>query len=538
MSGALLSAIGNFNPPAAVVVPSMTIGTKTITYSVGKIFDYYDSIVTSPGSDANITVTQNMTCTVQLTSAGGSTNLAGTAGGGGQALTFSFTFKTGTTYVLRLGAVANENSSTNGGGYSGLFISSVSSTNAIAVVGGGGGGGWRTDAAAFGLGQGGVAGSVGPTAVTNGIGFAGATAAGTGGGGGGSGSAAGAGGAAPGGPSGTAGSGPLSSSGGGGATSGVYVGGGGGGGYYSGGGGGANSGTPAAGGGGGGGSFLYTGSADPTKTATYSSSRGGSYVTGSFSSTDASGRPFMGRAGASGSGSAGTTVYLQWWTTLSSWLRPIPGGAATVTSVPTSYECALGADVPAGVGTTAISLVYKVVTTAIANAGATTIPVGDCRRLTANTYQFEVAVASPYVLTATGASTAGITVSALAAAIPSGTTLYLYPVSSTTATTAGAICGSGVSGYSFSNAGQSPVRIDEPGGTYIYGFAPQGTTTNFTGGTTTPVTMNLAQAIYPSATLTKGSAVRIPKASGEFGLSVGASGMRGAAPGAVRITMN
>lgn len=147
--------------------PIMTLGTRTITYSSGKIFDYVDPVIgaSTAGTAVDLTVDKPITCNVQLIAgAGASTTAAqgGTAGGG----VVTITFQPGTTYKVIIGtsgkrggsgATLNNQtgglpgggyydsasasaSTTGGGGYSGIFTSSVSQANALVVVSGGGGG--------------------------------------------------------------------------------------------------------------------------------------------------------------------------------------------------------------------------------------------------------------------------------------------------------------------------------------------------------------------------------------------------------------
>ena len=152
---------------SAPIPPIMTIGSRTISYSSGKIFDYVDPVIgaATAGTAVDLTVDKPISCSIQLIAGPGSTNTGtqgGTAGGG----VVTFTFQPGVTYKVMIGASGKRSASgqttygqmagvpggglgsggsfhsgaIGGGGYSGIFTSSVSIANALVVLGGGGGG--------------------------------------------------------------------------------------------------------------------------------------------------------------------------------------------------------------------------------------------------------------------------------------------------------------------------------------------------------------------------------------------------------------
>jgi hypothetical protein len=529
-SGTLKMANFYGAPQAAA---SMTIGAQTITYSAGKVFEYYDSVVSS-ATDVNITVNQDRACTVVMCGSGGSSTQSTSTGGSSMMLTFTFTFKAGVTYVLRLGTPGGQGaggssapspSSGVGGGYSALYLTSASSTNVIAVVGGGGGGASGANASG---GHGNVT-PAGGTAVTNGLawaggdgsyssdisskGFGGGTAAG--GAGGGSPTPAtwkgGTGGAYTGG----AGSGLVSPS---------YAGGGGGSGYYGGGGGGYSN-VPTIGGGGGGSTFLYTANDASGKTAALVSVAQ-NFATSFQQSTGRIG--FTGCGGTSGTNTG--TATLSFWANFGSWRTVYPGGSAAVVSW---WTVALAADYTAG--STSMSIAYKITTSASSLSTSSTLTFGaDARRLGGGTQSLEFTISgTTYTKQILSVSTVAITLTTtLGVAVPAGTVVYIYPVNSTTATTVGA---SGVT-TAFNTGGQSPFRLACPDGTWVYGFFL--TTANWSGGTTTALSTNLTSALYPYTTIPKGSEIqRCAASASDSALSYGKSGMAGATVGVIRITM-
>lgn len=174
---------------SAPIPPIMTIGSRTISYSSGKIFDYVDPVIgaATAGTAVDLTVDKPISCSIQLIAGPGSTNsgaVGGTAGGG----VVTFTFQPGVTYKVMigtsgkrsvgglttygqqagvpgggLGTIAGFHSAAvGGGGYSGIFTSSVSVANALVVVAGGGGG--STTAGGYG----GIGGPASQTPITQG----------------------------------------------------------------------------------------------------------------------------------------------------------------------------------------------------------------------------------------------------------------------------------------------------------------------------------------------------------------------------------
>ena len=72
---------------SAPIPPIMTIGSRTISYSSGKIFDYVDPVIgaATAGTAVDLTVDKPISCSIQLIAGPGSTNTGtqgGTAGGG------------------------------------------------------------------------------------------------------------------------------------------------------------------------------------------------------------------------------------------------------------------------------------------------------------------------------------------------------------------------------------------------------------------------------------------------------------------------
>lgn len=519
---------------ATTAPASMTIGAKTVTYTAGKTFEYYDSVVTSPASDVNITVTQDRACTISLCGAGGESmgsSGSGGVGGGSQTLTFSFTFKAGVTYVLRLGAVKGGGSANGvagwGGGYSALYLGSASTSNIIAIVGGGGGGGLFS-AGTYTTGTGGGSGFTGPTSVTNGIAWTGAGA--------GAFLAANRGGGAQINAGGTAGTGTANgtaggaySAGSGSAASGNFYGGGGGDGFYGGGGGGASAGSNSAGGGGGAASFLYTAADSSGKTAVYSSSLTGSGGTNFSSSTSRIG--FTGRGGVSGN-NTNSGARLQYWGSFGFWWRPYPGGSG---SAAMTYDCVLQQDVVPGAQS--ISLAFRVVTSASSLASSSTLTFGqNLSRLsgTGSSTGLEFTIGGTTytkIVSTVTTSTFNLTTT-LGVAVPAGQEIYIYPIKSTTSTQSGAMNVT----TAFPTSSFSCWRIAEPSGTYVYGWFPAAA--GFTGGGTAPLIATLATPIYPTQTIPKGSIVqRSSNNNADTGTSYTQSTMQGACPGVIRITM-
>ena len=161
-SGMTISGGMTFESPPP---PIMTLGTRTITYSSGKIFDYVDPVIgaSTAGSAVDLTVDKPITCSIQLIAGAGAssgTAVGGTAGGG----QVNFTFQPGVTYKVMIGTSGKRGGATlnyqvgglpgpggyynsgtgsglttGGGGYSGIFTSSVDRLNSLVVVAGGGG---------------------------------------------------------------------------------------------------------------------------------------------------------------------------------------------------------------------------------------------------------------------------------------------------------------------------------------------------------------------------------------------------------------
>lgn len=529
-SGTLKMANFYGAPQAAA---SMTIGAKTITYSAGKTFDYYDSVVSS-ATDVNITVNQDRACTVTMCGSGGSSTQGTSVGGASMNLTFTFTFKAGVTYVLRLGTPGGQGaggssapapSSGVGGGYSALYLTSASSTNVIAVVGGGGGGASGANA------TGGNANTTpaGGTAVTNGLAWGGADGAwssdsssrgigaGTaaGGAGGGSPTPATWKGAAGGAYTGGAGSSLVAPS---------WAGGGGGSGYYGGGGGGYSN-VPTIGGGGGGGSFLYTANDGSGKTAALVS-----LASGGTNWSQNSSRPgFCGSGGGSGSGT-GSTVTLSYWANFGNWRTVYPGGSAAVVSW---WTVALAADYTPGA--TTISIAYKITTSASSLSSSSTLTFGaDARRLGGGTQSLEFTISgTTYTKQILSVSTVAINLTTtLGVAVPAGTVVYIYPVKSNVSSTIGALN----VGPAFRYDTACAFRLAAPDGTWIYGWFPG--STFWTGGTTSAIVVTPTVPLYPYTTIPKGSVIqRSAQSASDSANSYGKAEMAGANVGVIRIAM-
>lgn len=228
---------------------------------------------TTPGT-YNYTVAAGRAISVDVIGAKGGTNssIAGSGGSGGRTQGKYF-FPYGGSIVIQVGADPGSASqggapgggsgasgtygpSTGGGGYSGIFINSVSHANAIFIAGGGGGHGWYNSGGSGGGLQGGTGGNT----------YGGGTQAQTTGG------SQSAGGTNAYGTSGSA------LQGGNGASAGYLPGGGGGGGYYGGGGGsgGSTSSPPGVAGGGGGSGYVHPDSYETVLTSGHNSSGNGS----------------------------------------------------------------------------------------------------------------------------------------------------------------------------------------------------------------------------------------------------------------------
>lgn len=155
---------GGLWPPGTFFTISETIpASGTVT---GSVFNVGET------GEFTLTPLTTFTATVKIWGAGGAggfeyTQTApGTAdftyGGGGGYTTATVEFQAGTTYILQIGekgsatavasvagatyeagGIGNTNSygGTEGGGYSGIFVTSVSQANALLIAGGGGGGG-------------------------------------------------------------------------------------------------------------------------------------------------------------------------------------------------------------------------------------------------------------------------------------------------------------------------------------------------------------------------------------------------------------
>ena len=226
------------------------------------------STITLPGGSYDITVNNDINADLRVLGAGGVTSgQRNVVGGAGGISTGSFTFLSGTTYKIVVGTSGagyggvgagdqiGSGQGGAGGGYTGLFVDSVSQDNAVIIAGGGGGG--ANDPASGGAG-GGLTGAGGGNAPGRG-------------GQGGTQSAGGAAGTVE--TTGTAGS----------ALQGGPGAGGGGGGYFGGGGGGGHSGCCADGAGGGG--SAYIGSSLLTNGATTQGGGAANGTEGSFEIT-------------------------------------------------------------------------------------------------------------------------------------------------------------------------------------------------------------------------------------------------------------
>lgn len=510
----------------------MVIGARTVAYSSGKIFDYYDpAVISQTPSDVNITVSQDITATLDLTGGSGYSVYTG-LGGMGHTIRFSFLFKAGITYVLSLGGpgVAGAGGSATGvlggggGGYSALFLGSKSFNNVIAIAGGGGGGAQSVTTSSEG--SGGHAGSTTTSSPTGGTawhGYSGSSSTPTGNGGvGGTGTTGGATGAGS--NPGTAGS--QLTGGAGGAQANNGAGGGGGGGYYGGGGGCAGASGSGSGGGGGGSSFIYTTSDSSGKTATYVSNITSS---GSASWTQNASRALAGLAGQPGNNaldpSLSTTKVMTTWSGLGNWRRPYPGGANTPT---VSYDLVLAADLTST--STSLSVAFSMVTSASSLSTSSTLTLGaDARRIVGAAVTVEFTISGTTytkVVSSVSLSTIVLTTT-LGVAVPAGQVILVYPVDSNVTTTPGALrVSTGLSNTVI-------FRIAEAGGTYVYSRI--GSTSS--GGTSTPLVFTLPVPIYSIGTLPKGSIIERAAASNtDTAGSWATSGITGGSCGAVRIT--
>ena len=142
---------------------------QTTTVDFASLSTYSNFI---PGRTYTLVSNINIEFTLTAAGAGGATSISRSVSGGAGGLSQgTFTFLAGQTYTLVVGA--------GGGGYTGLFLGSVSQANAIIIAGGGGGG--ANDPAVGGAGggtTGGNSGNAGPRG-----GFGGTQSAGGSGGG-------------------------------------------------------------------------------------------------------------------------------------------------------------------------------------------------------------------------------------------------------------------------------------------------------------------------------------------------------------------
>jgi hypothetical protein len=142
---------------------------QTTTVDFASLSTYSNFI---PGRTYTLVSNINIEFTLTAAGAGGATSISRSVSGGAGGLSQgTFTFLAGQTYTLVVGA--------GGGGYTGLFLGSVSQANAIIIAGGGGGGANNPAVGGAGGGTtGGNSGNAGPRG-----GFGGTQSAGGSGGG-------------------------------------------------------------------------------------------------------------------------------------------------------------------------------------------------------------------------------------------------------------------------------------------------------------------------------------------------------------------
>lgn len=583
MSGILLSAVGSFAQPVAA---TMTIGSRTINYTAGKTFDYYDASVTAVGNqEVTITVSSDITVDVTLVGGGGASTVTssnnGTFGGRGGVVNFRFTFKSGVVYKLVIGGgsstttggrtyTLNAGASTGnvemyGGGYSGLFLGSVSQANAIAVAGGGGsgvilGGASASPSTVTNGGNGGVGSA---TSVTNGIAWSGDSGTGNQHGKGGSGTAGGAAGTGISSINVQAGSALQGGRGCFNIPANAY-GGGGGAGYWGGGGGVSSSSTPTStsiGGGGGGSSFAYTADDGSGKTCTNVSNTGsGGTAYSAGWEPGSSPRPLALRAGGNGLRLAiafsTTTTAGSWMTTPNgalaqpflNWLRPIPSGSGTLPA--TTY---FGLYQPCTPGSTTLTCAWIMSLAANYTAGAATLTVPDARKTIVAT-QTSISIldtdGTTYTRSVTAISLSGSnSIVTLSSSIPvninSGTLVYSFGTSASptaavgnpiSTNTAGTVWYASATNFNF-------FRISETAGSngpnYTYGMMLQNSTTGFTGGGSTAFVISLPTPIYPIDTIPRAAAMQrmaMQNATADAGGTMYATKLGGAWCGSARFT--
>ncbi len=518
-----------YNAAAVVLQSSMTFDGVSIDYTPGKKFEWYKTDTQNP-SPFNITVTQDITATVTLVGGAGRSNagsLSGGAGGSAHTLIFTFTFKAGQTYVLKLGGAGQGGSSPGqagqgqGGGYSALYLGSVAPENLIALAAGGGGGGYSSAVTASSTANGGPGGGNTSVAVTNGLAWAGQNG-GTGAG------AGGATGTAGGTTVGTTGPGTAGSflTGGSGGQNGAYTGGGGGAGYYGGAGGQAGNSASTIGGGGGGSSFAYTANDGSGKTVSNVSVITGTRATVYLGNAA---RPITGIAGQSGAVSNAANSYPLHLTLVSmaSWRRPYPGG--TISTNFLNWDCVLAA--PYVPGDTSFKVAWRVYTQVARTASQTQLQwTNDPRRLVSTNYTCEFTVNGITYVRTISSSTATITTltAPIGVDLPAGTELLIYPSNSTDNTVPGAFR----TGLALGNATRCFFRVQQADGTWFYGI----TGTTFSGGNSTPISIDLLAPMYPLNTIPKGALVqRGTNANADTDTSIRDVTSRGGMTGAVML---
>lgn len=541
--------LANFYSAAAV--RGMNIGSLSITYATNKTFDYYDSVVTGTQTNVNLTVTQATTCRIQLFAApGGSAGASSTQGygapGKGGGMQFTFTFQPGVTYILALGCppttygvaglpgggvggyVSNGYISSTtkgsvwaggGGGYSAIFVGSVSQANVVALAPGGGGAATYRGPTGF------INGANAPNTGTS-TPISGVAATGTYGGKGGTGSAGGAGGT--GGSAGTAGSALQGGNGGaGGGSFGTEAGGGGGGGGYYGGGGGASG----------------DGSSDNSGAGGSGSMTVGNGAT--FESIISWGTTYASRGAGPFSGRSGLAVgvndtFRNSWENCGYWLNPWSPGSVGSTIPETGYSYVLTSAL--NPGDTSINIGVQLTTSASSTSGESVLRFSGNygRFFAAGTASTPAAASTTLTFTIGGTTYTKSCTNALQTTtnvnltttlgvnVPAGTVITVYTPSINVSANWAIL-----SPPTSSNG--SPFRLLEPRGTYHY--LVSGTVG---GGTTTPVTMALETGAYPVAAIPAGTVIQRVSGTNSFNsqsLTSATVFQGGGYPGSVRITM-
>lgn len=179
----------NLWPSTGILSYTSILGDNGVWPGGSLIFDTHDEYVITPFEDIGVLVKMwgaGGACGFDYTQGITSTSRQGPGGGGGYS-TAQITLRAGTTYYFQIGqggirttslspgatyiagGIQSTSGGTQGGGYTGIFKTSVSQSNALLIAGGGGGGS-DTSFAAYGGAGGGTSGQSAPGSQQSGSG--------------------------------------------------------------------------------------------------------------------------------------------------------------------------------------------------------------------------------------------------------------------------------------------------------------------------------------------------------------------------------